>query len=67
MYKLKLKHGETTIVRKRGGFQQIIVGGEIYSQEQLEALYNAGHKTLVTKLKDGKETKATSNKDIPNT
>lgn len=57
MYKLKIKLGENTIIRKRGGFQETIVGGHIYTQEKLEQLYNDGHKNIVsyTKVKKDKD------------
>ena len=55
MYKLKIKQGENTIIRKRGGFQETIVGGYIYSQYKLEKLYNDGHKNLVSYTKPKKD------------
>jgi hypothetical protein len=54
MYKLKIKQGENTIIRKRGGFQETIVGGYFYTQEKLEKLYNDGHKNLVSYTKPKK-------------
>lgn len=63
MYKLKIKLGENTIIRKRGGFQETIIGGHIYSQEKLEQLYNDGHKNIVSYTKPKKDEDSDS-KDI---
>lgn len=73
MYKLKIKQGEKVTLRKRGNLIATLVGGETYTQEQLETLYNAGHKSIITKVKDKpvkdgkgavKEKETTPDKDI---
>ena len=64
MYKLKIKLGENTIIRKRGGFQETIIGGHIYSQEKLEQLYNDGHKNIVSYTKPKKNEEINDITDI---
>lgn len=52
MYKLLLKKGEEVRIRQRGAFEKTIKGSWTYTQEELEQLYNDGHKTIVKKVKD---------------
>lgn len=55
MYKLLLKKGEEVRIRQRGAFEKTIKGSWTYTQEELEALYNEGHKTIVSKSKPKKD------------